>query len=144
VDSQVVVVLGPESTGGRLVNRLVNGHHFSFPHGDHWPDDDIEALHPTHAVVCVRAWHPTIRSKTAHHTVTGAVEELQEAYIRIFGLLSWLDIPFMLVTYENLVARSDDVAAELAHFLERNHQPFDEVVTDQNAKWYEESVWAAR
>jgi len=143
-----VVVLGGESTGGRLVARLLGAdaglavEHYSMPHGGgaarHWPTDcELADAAPAAVLVTIRAWVPMVASKAAHHVpnMAHAEREAAEAYERIFAWLHSSGHRWRWLVYEALVARPEATMAGVWRWLGRPVLPPTELIEDGDAKW---------
>lgn len=105
-----VLVVGLESSGTKLLTRLLapvcDSVHRSVPYGDDWWADPgpVEA-----AVVIVRSWAPTAASQQARGHVekwTGltVADKLRHSLPLLVYEVDRLDVPWTLVTYEELTA----------------------------------------
>lgn len=145
-----VMVIGPESTGGRYVSRLIGKsdeidevRHWSMPHGPKsgfrfWPTEhNFWGWHPDACCVTVRDWYPTARSATQHHTLDEEVSErnLRMAYAKILGYMTYKEIPWRFVSYEALP--NLDSVASIFTWLGVSVPNDLEVFVDGNGKWYE-------
>lgn len=142
----VVLVIGPESSGGRLVFRLMNSHpdiqavHFSFPYGPasghrYMPTaNNVLSHNPTHAFITTRDWDAMLRSKVRNHEPDEriALQEQREALIALFDIAACLYIPWRTVSYEALVADPEKVSEELFTFIGVTPIPVAEDVYDGN------------
>lgn len=147
-----VLVIGGESTGGRLLQRLLSVddglrvEHFSMPHGGgedrHWPTKvELVGRRYEAVLVTVRSWSPMIRSKVERHVPLGAtVAELEAmfAYEQIMAWLTGSGNHWRFVVYEALIADPDRVMADIWDWLGRPRLAVSEDIVDGNAKWYEE------
>jgi len=125
----------------------------SYPHGVSYPNigEMVEALRRNSraditAVVPVRAQHPctsslVLRGHAPDPTVAAA--KLQEATLRLFRDLQVHRLPFVLITYEDLVARPEQTQLWLYASLGLPHVP-DIEVEDGNEKHWREGRWPRR
>lgn len=140
-----VAVIGPESTGGRLVRRLLEAHprlevrHWSLPHGGgderRWPFTEASEFEPNAVIVTTRDWKPMVDSKAANHVRdTGLAEqESRESYERLFAWL--VGKRWRLVSYEALMWSTDCLESVFV-WLGVPSIGSAEEVHDANLKWY--------
>ena len=140
------LVLGPESSGTRMMTRLLmaagcqgdGGHeqHWddalpedvspivwrrSLPHGGEWPSLDLmthrlrEHGYTVYAVVMARDWTAVAQSQMEHwgHSWETALDNLQTAYPYIFASLLKFQVPYVMVSYENLVQHGPQSLTDL-------------------------------
>lgn len=160
-----ILVLGAESSGNRLMTRLlvemgcdgiytppyndVHPSHAkpfvwlrSIPYAQDIPD--LPALvrsAPTddiNAVVMIRDWLPMISSQIASGHAPNeqaATHRSRHALAYIFGFLLDADIPYTLVTYEGLISRPIQICRYLADRLGLS-MPETLSIYDADAKWW--------
>lgn len=118
----------------------------SVPHDNKWPHivGMVAALrandYQVQAVVTTRDWQATILSQITNRLVKDQVEaaaNLQRAYRHIFGELEACETPFVVLSYDSLVQRPQQVMRYLARHLALERTPAVEVY-DGNAKYLEE------
>lgn len=115
----------------------------SFPHGDTWPllgelvDYLQEQDYQITVVVTLRAWWATLRSQIAREFAVNEQEGLQhvqEAYRRIFDVLSEEEISYVMLEYEDLVQRPRQAVAWLCAALGLDRPAYVPAIYDGNAK----------
>lgn len=141
-----VLVAGPESSGGRLIFRLMNVHpdisavHYSFPYGPssghrYFPTLKTLLSHnPTHLLITARDWEWMLKSKVANHLPDRHLAEVeqQDAFIELFNIAAEIDIPWRTVSYEALVNEPHHVYADLLWFVGVSDMPLPEDVYNGN------------
>jgi hypothetical protein len=135
-----VLCCGPESSGTRLLSRIVNtgdgieAIHRSIPHWYSWDLSEVGEI--DRAVLMVRSWTPTIRSQVSRGLVPSdcvAIDHLRRAFVTF---ATTIDVPWWLVVYHNLIDHPDVVLGELSEFLGTAIRlPEDEELYDANRKW---------
>lgn len=145
-----VLVLGGESTGGRLLARLLDADpdldvdHYSMPHGGgadrRWPTDvELHAGEYDAVLVTLRSWLPMVASKRENHRPDATVEEIaaeiREAYERIIVWCQQRPVPWRFVLYDALVATPAETLTGICEFLDRPPLPLAEMVENGNTKW---------
>lgn len=147
----MVLCTGGESCGTRLACWLVGQlgaepFHQSYPHGWKsrqrvWPD--YAELHEnyrfTAAVVIVRDWHCAALSQARRghvRSLDAAYDHLRRAAVGVPAAVAALDIPWLQLDYELVVAEPDHAAAQVAALLGVDPIPLDKgAVYDGNRKW---------
>lgn len=141
-----IAVMGGESTGGRLVARLLSVDpgldviHRSLPHGartevgTHWPFTEVATWRPDRVLVTVRDWDTSLRSKRLHHQPMRvlAEDEHRHAYEQLFMWVRLEGWRWRFVVYESLVAAPHEAMENLWAWLGRDPQPLSEEVYDGN------------
>lgn len=144
-----VLVIGPESSGGRFVARWLRQsdglevEHYSSPMGGeyadrHWPTDRLDPSEFDRAVVTTRAWYPMIKSQAAHHVTAGedAAEFLTRlSYVKIHLWLHENGIPWRLCSYESLMIPGTTRMADLFRWFGVDPEPCPEEIINGNIKW---------
>lgn len=143
-----LVVVGPESTGGRYLSTQlrklsdVSVRHWSMPHGPSrgdrfWPTDrDFDDWDFDHAILTIRSWHPMVLSAQKEHTNDLAMAEMNVRYA-LWSCINWFvehEVDWRVVTYESLADKR--AFATLCRWLGREEVEIDPFV-DGNAKWYD-------
>lgn len=134
-----ILVAGPESSGTRLLARLVANLgvevlHKSMPHGPDWPD--VNALDCDRAVFILRDWHATLESqKNAGHLNYWPLHDPEDRLRTSIAKMFVFEKPYVLVTYEGLVKRPVATLYWIADWLGVPRQPLPEDVFDGNDKW---------
>lgn len=144
-----VMIIGPESTGGRYVSRIVSlvpeleVKHWSMPHGARrirrfWPtDENFDGWVPDLCLVTTRDWYPTVMSATKEHTNDLAVsmENFSLAYQKIMDYLQENEIKWRTVTYECLdnMDSIETIFDWIGCSVPDGIEPF----IDGNVKWYQ-------
>lgn len=141
-----VAVVGPESSGTKLMTRILQASgakvlHRSFPYGGggrndprHWPEADVITFQPYAIVWMNRDWWATARAQVA----TGHVKNTQEAWGNIqmaterIGKLAMFN-KYYMINYESLVTRPNIVVANLTGTLGLDMPEF-ETIVDGNGK----------
>ena len=164
---RAILVLGVESSGTRLVTRMLveagcagNADHYqwfddhefdgspvvwrrSFPHGHRWPDlvEMVGRLeeegYEAEALVVVREHHSNVRSHIYRGRSPGPVVAraiLEQAFVRLFGELGKVGIPFAVITYEAICAAPEAMQGWLSEYLGLPAVSAVEV-EDGNKKW---------
>lgn len=145
-----VSVLGPESTGTKLMVRVLAAagaetQHRSFPYGypgsvmeeRRWPEREVEGFWPHAVVVMQRDWWAASRSQVAEGYVaneTEAFANIRGAIGRISDLCRSLHVPYYVISYESLVQRPVMVISNLCDALGLPVPQLDEEVVDANEK----------
>lgn len=143
-----VAVVGPESSGTRLMTRIMTeagaeALHRSFPYGKkangdrRWPEADVVEFGPDAVVWMSRDWWATAPSQIrAEH-----VEDIHEAWIniaeatyRVILLCKENDYPFYIVNYESLIQRPAPVVRNITSTLGLK-MPDIEHIVDGNSKY---------
>lgn len=143
-----VAVVGGESTGGRLLRRLLEPddrltvQHWSFPHGPRtagtfWPIGPLADFDPDFILVTVRGWEPMLASKKAHHQPDAelAESEVQLGYQKLFTYLSLTQKPWRFVVYEFLVAYPHTAMEGCWTWLGCSSHPITEPIYDADEAW---------
>jgi len=118
----------------------------SLPHAHRWPrfGDMIKDLrragYTVSACVVTRDWHAAVQSqlKVGHaHSAEQALQHLRRAYAEIPAVFRAQRVPYILVSYEGLVARpwqAPEKLLQLFGFPAREHWL---PIVDENAKHYD-------
>lgn len=129
----VVMVVGPESSGTRLLTGLVSdlgveAVHRSVPYGPDWWPDRGDAL-VSHVVVIWRDLAATLESqqRNGHLRIWGRFADADERYSTSVGEIvrhvHWGTIPFLEVQYEALVDDPQFSMDGIADWLDVPRQP---------------------
>lgn len=170
VSKRAILVLGPESSGTRMMTKVLiaagcdgdgdavqrwddiipTGELIvwrrSVPHAGRWPDiaQMVKALraaeYDVSAIVTSRAWWPMAQSQVRRRHVwklADAYEHLRLAYPHIFMALAEAQVPFVVSSYEDIVARPIKAFAALLNQIGLT-VPDNLYVYDGNQKWYDE------
>lgn len=167
---RAILVLGAESSGTRLVTRILlqtaavgSDGHFqpfdeeipddkeiivwrrSFPHNGEWPDVVLmcyylrEKGYNPEAVVIVRNFMQVEKSQVKRHrpeTIVEAHKSMQDAYPRIFSEVYMARIPYLVVTYEELILRKLAAANVLIDRLGLGVMSGHVDIRDMNREYY--------
>lgn len=136
-----VLVAGPESTGGRLMARIlepvVDVVHFSLPMGPsrgrrYWPPaTDWEGERFDRAVIMVREWHAAASSQARNHGQDDPYATMRNAYRALVDI----EVPWWIVTYESLLVHPHATVEHLCKWLGVLAPDLPEI-KDGNLKWY--------
>ena len=139
-----VAVVGPESSGTRLMTRILtdagaDALHRSFPYGAgeerRWPNLDVEDFDPDYMVWMTRDWWATTASQVAvphvadFDTAWQNVRHTQTVLARLSQSYKTFQ-----VSYESLVQRPHVVVRNLTSALNLKMPPIEQIV-DGNSKW---------
>lgn len=136
-----VLCTGPESSGTRLLTRIVatgegiEAIHRSIPHYQSWDLWVPEVGEIDKVVFISRAWNPTIQSQVARGLVeyeAQSIAHLQRAHVEFAKQIG--DKPWWYVIYHNLIYRPDIVLSDLEEFLGVSVE-LPEEVYNANFKW---------
>lgn len=143
-----VLVVGPESSGTRLVSRWLEAHpditarHWSLPSGEqwarHWPDDhDFDGETPHAVVLVIRSFTATVESQHHRQLVTHRKEAEANAVLALTRCLTWCvshGYPLTWVVYDDIVRwpfRFDAVF----RWLGLDPVPCPHPIVDGNERW---------
>jgi len=116
----------------------------SIPHRGVFPDinriyDMMCKTHDTSVIITMRSLYPMIRSQiNASHVVdiNHAKRNITHALYDISRFIYFINPPFIMITYEDLVFHSDQVIQTLSDFADLPVLDEVEAITDENLKYY--------
>lgn len=143
-----VVILGPESSGGRFVHRWLDSHpdidaeHWSMPHGPpgerRWPTNTGEITPRVDLlVVTQRMAEPMIASQMEYHPVDEheAAQNVSTTYLLVHRWAAREHTIPEFVSYEALVTYGERAMARVWQRLNLDPVPCPERIIDGNEKW---------
>ena len=119
----------------------------SFPHNHRWPSITkmVKGLrkddYAVYAFVTNRDWHAIMESRGSNHIASGGSKavysHLQKSYPYIFKGLEKSNVPFIVISYEELVLQGETYANKMLSMFELELKSPLEEITNQNSKYYE-------
>jgi len=139
-----IIILGAESTGTRITTKILEENGFnvvrrSLPWAQEWPD--LDKSYRKHrfsfAIITVRAWPYMIKSQVRQkhtHSEIKAEKRTREGYKRIFRFLEKYNIPFVIFSYDALIASPDFIQNWILEYFGSNNKVKIEI-TNENKKY---------
>lgn len=119
----------------------------SFPHRNCWPcittmvSELRDKDYTVHAFVTNRNWHAILESRGPRHEAGGGTkavyQHLQKSYPLIFQGLAEAKVPFIVVSYEEMLLRGATYIEKVLELWGLKLQSQLEEITDGNEKYYE-------